>query len=326
MNRTTRLLPVVVVLTILTGCGGPKPPLEIAGKTIPMDVAFTSGNKDVDAPAVQPPPSVVDVRPVSGGVIVVPRQIPPEPLDEFPVPPPPPAFNAPCADPQPFQFPKREAMTVVTDKAPAGKYRFRQSGKVTLPTATLPYFSATERSVGNITESNGVRTFDVADSTIERGTVTTFRSDASEVAISGLTTVYPPVVPGTSASTTVFAPLTPLRILPLPPQQVDAVGQPVNTWRSVAIDPRSATTMTVDGTVLGKERVNACGEVIDTWLAELAVRTASQNETTTATWRINVATGYGGFIVAENWIADGTRTGLSFHAERALTINEVPPG
>jgi hypothetical protein len=300
-----------VLLLALVACGGPEVPLQIVGKSVPVDVAFGPNGALPD----------VGVRPVPGGFVIVPTPIPPDPLDPFEVPPPP-APLKPCPKADPLAFPKEVATDTVTEPPAAARYPFRVSGERTHGEQTESLPSIAFRTVGNIgrTITDDLR-YDVAEATETEAEATIWSYQVTSRAIE-LTGVQHIV----NGETSRFAPLTPIQILPLPPRQVDALGRGVTTWTSTGSDPVSQTTWVVDGQLIGdgKARVDACGEIIDTWLAELSVQTISPTEDTTATWRINVATQYGGLIVRETIATEGTKDGRPYSEQRRTVISEVP--
>jgi hypothetical protein len=100
-------------------------------------------------------------------------------------------------------------------------------------------------------------------------------------------------------TTSVFTPSTPILILPLPVSSNEE-------YQSVGVDPRSGQTLTHRAKVLARERVDACGEVVDGWAVE-AERTTSSPDAPVVTYRYLVAPQYGGLIISEklNYSAGG---------------------
>ena len=91
-----------------------------------------------------------------------------------------------------------------------------------------------------------------------------------------------------------FNPTTPILYLPLP---VSSGEQ----FQSTGIDPRTGQTIIHEATVLGRERVDACGELVDGWAVEARQTTTNGDAGPAAqvTYRYILATQYGGMMVSE---------------------------
>ena len=96
-----------------------------------------------------------------------------------------------------------------------------------------------------------------------------------------------------------FNPSTPVLILPLPVSTNEE-------YQSVGVDPRNGQTLVHRAHVLARERVDACGEVVDGWAVE-AEQTSSEPDAPVVTYRYLVAPQYGGVIISEklNYSAGG---------------------
>ena len=81
--------------------------------------------------------------------------------------------------------------------------------------------------------------------------------------------------------------------LPLPVQAGEQ-------FSSVGIDPRTGQVLQHQARVLNRERVDACGEVVDGWAVE-ATQTFSGSGTATRGYRYIVAPQLGGFIISEEF-------------------------
>ena len=88
-----------------------------------------------------------------------------------------------------------------------------------------------------------------------------------------------------------FTPSTPVLILPLPVSTNEE-------YQSVGVDPRTGNSLVHRAHVLARERVDACGEVVDGWAVE-AEQTSSDPDAPVVTYRYLVAPQYGGLIVSE---------------------------
>lgn len=96
-----------------------------------------------------------------------------------------------------------------------------------------------------------------------------------------------------------FNPSTPVLILPLPVSTNEE-------YQSVGVDPVSGQTLVHKAKVLARERVDACGEVVDGWAVE-AEQTSSDQDAPIVRYRYLVAPQYGGMIISEklNYAAGG---------------------
>jgi hypothetical protein len=95
-----------------------------------------------------------------------------------------------------------------------------------------------------------------------------------------------------------FSPSTPVLILPLP------VAVPTE-FESVGVDPTTGSSLSIRGTVVGKERVDACGDIVDGWKV-----TSSQTFTQAGGSRVSdveyfVATQLGGVVIFQKAVASG---------------------
>ncbi len=91
-----------------------------------------------------------------------------------------------------------------------------------------------------------------------------------------------------------FAPPRGVLYLPLPVASGEA-------YQSVGVDPRSGQTIVHNATVLGRERVDACGDLVDGWAVE-ATQTSSNGRGgpgTEVAYRYIIAPQYGGMIIFE---------------------------
>lgn len=100
-------------------------------------------------------------------------------------------------------------------------------------------------------------------------------------------------------TTSEFNPSTPVLVLPLPVSTNEE-------YQSVGVDPRTGQTLVHRAHVLARERVDACGEVVDGWAVE-AEQTSSDPEAPVVSYRYLVAPQYGGLIISEklNYDAGG---------------------
>lgn len=88
-----------------------------------------------------------------------------------------------------------------------------------------------------------------------------------------------------------FNPSTPVLILPLPVSTNEE-------YQSVGVDPRTGNSLVHRAHVMARERVDACGEVVDGWAVEAEQTTSDQNAPVVK-YRYLVAPQYGGLIISE---------------------------
>jgi hypothetical protein len=88
-----------------------------------------------------------------------------------------------------------------------------------------------------------------------------------------------------------FTPVPGILYLPLP-------VQPGETWTSTGVDATTGQTLRHEGTVTGRQRVDACGEVVDGW-AVTAHQTVAGVAPADRDYTYIVATQYGGILTSE---------------------------
>ncbi len=299
----------LAAMIALTACSGPKVALEIGSKSVSVNVDFGKPPEPLAPPPAQAPPPAFTLQPVDGGIVIVPA---PEPTR----PPPPPPTEA-CPSASPFSVPK-EATNYVDSPAPNGSYPFRATGQLKRGNSTSIYPGTINRRIsGARANSDGTLQFDVTEIVFGITTVTTYTTDTSQVALKKVVRTEGGVI-------STFEPIPAVKILPLPPQSSDPIGQPVYTWRSAGTDPRSGKSLSVEGTVRPRERVDACGQFVDSWVADTSQRSVGPLEDLTIIARTNIATQYGGMIVADQIRTTGTLGGAAYESTLRVIINSAP--
>jgi len=258
--------------------------------------------------------------------------------------------KTPCPDATLNAFPSEAApLDVPNDRRPAvGAYRWKRSGSVTINKIKLPVSGFEQHLVRNVKELGAsTNTAAVPGSAASKGVifsyetvqpdasgnvvVTTWQVDTSATQSTVNEGLKTPVVnegsperglvikkiqvfnaKGDPVST--FAPLTGLLMLPLP------VQQGLN-FQSVAIDPASGEEATFSGTVLPRQRVDACGEIIEGWQVQ-GSQTFS-NSATTRTEEILVATQLGGLVISDK-VQQAEPTGTNA-IDTLITIGQQKP-
>lgn len=245
------------------------------------------------------------------------------PLDGLNTPPPQPLGECPPAPPTAVA--EAAADVNVTGKPTQGLYRWQRDG-TQKPAGSGPDVAGTKidtferRIIRNFKqESPTVHTYETVQPDIsgKNVVVTTFRvrtdalnrdSTGAGLPIAGprlgepdrgVTITRIETIDAQGNTTSEFNPSTPVLILPLPVSTNEE-------YQSVGVDPTSGQTLVHRAHVLARERVDACGEVVDGWAVE-AEQTSSDPEAPVVTYRYLVAPQYGGVIISEklNYSAGG---------------------
>lgn len=90
-----------------------------------------------------------------------------------------------------------------------------------------------------------------------------------------------------------FEPSPPVLILPL-----DVVVP--STFSAVGVDPTSGSSLAINGQIVGRERVDACGEIIDGWkVSSTQSFTSATGDSSVLTTTYHVGTQLGGLVILE---------------------------
>lgn len=294
----------LVVAAVLAGaCVRPDDP-GVAVTKVQANIVF----------GVKPPPEpVAPALPEEASVLTeappepVPLAFPPLAFQPAPLPRPgarraggdcPPALATAVAD--------KPAEISVSGQPEVGLYRWKREGSVT---------GFERRILRNVkTEADGVVTFETVQPTVGRETVTVkaFRvkpRPVNESANAGSAPVGPRVgepdrgvslvssreLDANGNAVATFEPVTPLLLLPLPVQQGEK-------YQSVAVDRRSGQTMVLDVTVQRRQRIDACGDLVDGWLVDGTLTDTAREGGAVETGYV-VATQLGGMLVHERYRA-----------------------
>jgi hypothetical protein len=329
------------VALLLAGCG-PTPPLEVSMHSYPSDITIGGDQPTLrrGVPASGPGAVALSLpnRPVPvplSATVIKPRpygpgNLPP-PTAIFPVPPQP---GPPSCNTSPLTPVDRSA-TADSPYAPAGAaYKYRQLGNFWNPNGTAqPYPVSSTRTVTNVAPPNPPPntsyTFDVTQtSTDSVGTVFTTTYSYHVVAGHGLTggdpTGITPITvqdPGGIYITkitsddpgSIFGALS----APFAPVATTTGGSPAGIkilnlladtgtqWDTSGTDP-SGLSLTLHGVTLGRQQVDACGAVLQTWGVHLygtignptgASSSRPDGSLVDLSW--GIGTEYGGFLLSE---------------------------
>lgn len=266
---------------------------------------------------VQPPESGVSVRAVAAdlifGIPPLPEPVEPPNIDTTPdeptgvvrigdgpspPPPPPPPPRELCPVAPPTEFPDEAAPTVVGSNRPqAGQYLWVVNGYQDVPDLGRMGLPTTTNRVIVGVEESGVAGGEFSFTTREREIVfgsqrtieQTFRVEPQ--AGIWLTQIVTIDSQGNRAS---FNPQPEILYLSMPAKLGDTVD-------TVGIDPLSQEVLRHEGTLIRRHRVDACGEVIDSWLVQATQEfTSVTQQRPSKTYNYAIGTQFGGIIVFEH--------------------------
>lgn len=324
--RLRALAIAALALAVAGACTGPEPRLSFGGKAVAVNVAF--GNPDPDDPRAPEEPT--ELRPVGGGVGVVPvlpssrraesAERPPEPSA-------PPAtttttaarpLTVACPPQDPFLFPA-EATRQVDAPAPEGTYPFRVTGSSTVGEEEEPLGGTIEKVVEHAeAHDDGSLSFEVVTTLADVTTRESWVVQPAADRVAGHVGLAAVEAQGRGIDQTPsFTALKPVKLLQLKPE-------PGLAWQDATSDPLTGTVFSYDAEVVGKGRINACGAPIDAWEVKATQRVVTPNQDVTSTRTTWFATQYGGLIVQEAVTWSGRAGVEDVSGEYTATINQVP--
>lgn len=304
------------LLVVATACG-PELPLEIGVKDRPTDVVYGSQKKP-------PQPAPVPLAPLDPGF---PSFIVPPPTPMAVARPVPALPKVACPQAGPFDFPGEPVTAGLGVLPKEGRYRFRQEGSGTIdgqPVAPIP--AETERVITNVVrDEDGSFTYDLSQDLAGVVTTTTYRyvhfTDNSE--FDGIYIVRQ-VMTRPDGSQAEFRPSGTLagpvgaRVLRVPTE----TGA---TWAATGTDALRATSMIVQGTVVDRDRIDACGTLVDAWKVTTTGTVVGPTKNLTITATYQVANQLGGLIVADDVTIKGTDNGVAVDQHVRTVINSPDP-
>ena len=321
MRRERRRLGAVVLTVALAtaGCSSvrdavvvERPPPRVAMKGYPLDLAYGA---DPDAPVAMAVPVADLFDTLTGGVfetafeeLVFPTRPAVAPI----------APNEPCPEPGPEVVAERPITPDVKTPVDAGAYLFKQEG-------TLEIAGILKTSIKGLTRRT-VR--NVRTTTTQTGTQTDFDV---ELAIGPLRqTQSLRVVPGdgifltglqtsSTGGSNSFDPVLPVEIFSLPTSESTA-------FTGAGLDPLTGQTLLVQGTVLRKERIAGCDELVDAWQAETTWTFVRPGQAPIV-WDYDyaVATQHGGFTVSDHLATTEVIAGLTVTIDVTSTFGSITP-
>jgi len=110
------------------------------------------------------------------------------------------------------------------------------------------------------------------------------------------------------------------------PDPVEIAQQPVAGVAvqdaGAATDPQSLTTLALARSVLGRQRIDVCGKLVDTYTVDMTGTLVTRDAKWQVAWKQQLATAYGGFDVASTLAMSSPGSGLSW--TRTLRSTTVP--
>lgn len=321
MTRLRLPAVVLVMALVVAGCGGPKPKLSFGGKAVPVNVSF--GKPGPDDPRSQVP---IELAPVPSGFGVVP--VPVGRQTTFVTEPPPPPAGPPkalcrIADPtDPNDLPKTEAGRDFAGPPKNGVLPFRVDGSY-----------AEDGEDGDKIEYRGVLTRVVSDARTEpdgsiRFTVGTVGGAVNTTA-TYVSTQANDRIPGAFALESLEANAADIEGRPSfkaakPLTQMQMRPTPGLAFNDASTDPLTGSAYTVSGKVIGKSRVDACGQLVEAWQVTLTQRFVTPLQRVDSEVNYWVATQYGGLIVKEAVHYSGTAGRTEFEGTYEASVLKDP--
>jgi hypothetical protein len=316
----------LVAASVLAACAGPGDP-KTGIDRLEADLVFGLKPPSEAAPSAFTPPALTE----SGEeeFLDVPESLPtptptpslrPRPRRELPNQNTPPAQT--CPEAALTAFPAKPADIYVTEKPKEGLTRWRRSGTRTINGQVIPVAGFERRVLRRVQDDNGAFSptatqpkmaytfetirpidggaFEVTQYRVNTAPVsTTTASDhtggpTSPDPEAGVVMKRVDIVRADGTTTPSFEPVRGLLLLPLP-------VTPGASFSSTATDARNERVFTIEGRIVGRGRVDACGDIIDGWRVEATMTQRSlQRGEEVVKYNYLVATQYGGVMIAES--------------------------
>ena len=250
MNRRRLTLLAAATLVVTAACSGPREPLEIGVNEVASDIVMGSQS---DEPLATPMPP--NALPLVREALLSPTPPPPA----LPEPTPTPAVKCPAADA--FAVPEISATTDITRPPAAASYAYRNDGGFSVSgvnTVRGRFPAESRRTITNVaTTDEGTFTFDVAATLADTVTTTSYEVIPTTVDDENAGIFVTAIVTKTgNDEPTTFTPTPALKFLALP---VEAG----TSWKAFGIDASSMKAIAFNATIENKERVDACGTIVD---------------------------------------------------------------
>lgn len=352
-----RLSLVAAVGMLVAACGGPENPLEIGLRRIALDLAFRDAEK---APPVEPREVITQIIPGDFTIeeLPEPEEVPGQARTRrtvVRVPPPPSRSAPPCPEAEPTATPDRDAFAVIKDPPTVGTYLRRNSGLLDITVATfnfqVPYPVSTAWDIPRVESvaaspviSERDKNLPVPAQATSSPTVSppSFEFDIVRHSLPGysVTTTYS-YTQGASGGDYLYLRKRvtlvdgrPSTFIPSPPIRVVRLGVSQGgdgTTRSDSnhggVDRETNVAMTIQSDVIGREFVDVCGEVLDTFVVRFQERVvdlsksppeSSGNDPDTYNfWNIQFDNG---LLIVRETINTVTRTSVGAGAARVPVV------
>jgi hypothetical protein len=200
--------------------------------------------------------------------------------------------------------------TANVPKPPAkGDYVYRMDGHSTFRGVdTVPGVEDFRRVQNSVDHKDGTFTFEVVDAQPGQSASITYylvdqRTGLAQYDGISITQV---ITKQQDGSIDQFAPATPIRILPLPADNVNVQNA---NWESAGTDGVHNVTEQISGTITKPGRVDACGNVLGGWEVHATGHIYSPTKNIAIDTTYTIATQFGGLSIAESLNLDGTDGG-----------------
>lgn len=328
--RARRLATAALVCVSLAACAGPRDPLAVGVREVASDILLGGGGPPQEIPAAPIPPTTI--------AVTLPIAPPPPP----PPPRPPVRSPAPTTEPsEPEACPEADLLSAPTLEAPADfavlpavqELTYRNDGAFEIggANAQIGVFTGdSRRAITAVEETDtGFRYLVEAElgGTLTQTVYEVVNLGSADDVIGSLGRdedigrgIFIVQVTSTDAEGAVsqFNPEPAIQILPFP-------AIPSTTFQSAGTDVFTLTTMSFDGVVVGKQRVDACGEFVDAIRVELTNgRVVGPGTTVEFTAVHDLATQFGGLSVHDTVAVNGSEGGIPVDRRNDATVNTVP--
>ena len=323
MSRAKAIVLLALVL-FLPACAGPRIPIQIGTKEIPVDIILGEQNK-VELPLL---PTGSNLSPIGFPGFIQPP-IPRKNAGTGFVPPPP-APPCPLADPQ------APAESVAHDSAPKpprdASYPYRNSGFFrTEGKGTSAYPPQIVRRVHDVVvASNGDFDFQVSIGLAGTETTTSYHVTNNPDSVNRgvfMTQVITPRENGFDS----FTPSPPVLLMPFPSREFgtnleDETNSVVGRkYRSSGSDAGHGTSMVLEAQINGHYFVDACGKHLDSWDVEVTNgQIVGPGKNLSFTGHYYVGTEYGGLVLKDDLRFSGIDGTDNVTVNNTSTINQVP--
>lgn len=301
MRRDARLAAAMVVVVLVAPACIRPPRAGVNVKSITTELVF---GVPPDETAVTPANTSLEPEAPTGLIVTsTGPAITPRPAVR-------PSPSPQCREAGPTDFPDQSATTVVNGRPKEGQYRWNVEGSQSVTgVGQVPLPTTTRRSVREVKGASDAFTFVTEERELVFGSTTIVRTtyEVRSVAGSGRDPgIYLARIERIAGGrTSVFAPQPPVLYLPTP-VQIGAPPGPGGTRAqdqidSVGIDPTTLQALRHTGNVTKRQRVDACGKVLDSWFVDASQEFVDPDgQTERRNYDYGVATQYGGLIVLEH--------------------------